>query len=448
METNMFITNPSAHLPFSYTFTSSSNSNSSTTTSTTTDSTSGQWMDGRIWSKLPPSLLDRIIAFLPPPAFFRSRCVCKRFYGLLFSNTFLEIYVQLLPPRHNCFLFFKHKTLKSYIYKRGGGGGANDDGSNKAEGFLFNPNEIRWYRLSFPYIPSGFYPSGSSGGLVSWVSEEAGLKTILLCNPLVGSVSQLPPMSRPRLFPSIGLSVTPTSIDVTVAGDDLISPYAVKNLSSESFHVDAGGFFSLWAMASSLPRLCSLESGKMVYVGGKFYCMNYSPFSVLCYEVTGNRWIKIQAPMRRFLRSPSLLESKGRLVLVAAVEKSKLNVPKSLRLWSLQQDNATWVEIERMPQPLYTQFAVEEGGKGFECVGNQEFVMIVLRRASLQLLFDMVRKSWLWVPPCPYSGGSSSGVGSGGSEGEVLQGFAYDPVLTTPVVSLLDQLALPFPGAC
>ncbi|CAN7056068.1 unnamed protein product [Brassica oleracea var. botrytis] len=446
MERNMFITNPSAHLPFSYTFTSSSNS--STTTSTTTDSTSGQWMDGRIWSKLPPSLLDRIIAFLPPPAFFRSRCVCKRFYGLLFSNTFLEIYLQLLPPRHNCFLFFKHKTLKSYIYKRGGGGGANDDGSNKAEGFLFDPNEIRWYRLSFPYIPSGFYPSGSSGGLVSWVSEEAGLKTILLCNPLVGSVSQLPPMSRPRLFPSIGLSVTPTSIDVTVAGDDLISPYAVKNLSSESFHVDAGGFFSLWAMVSSLPRLCSLESGKMVYVGGKFYCMNYSPFSVLCYEVTGNRWIKIQAPMRRFLRSPSLLESKGRLVLVAAVEKSKLNVPKSLRLWSLQQDIATWVEIERMPQPLYTQFAVEEGGKGFECVGNQEFVMIVLRRASLQLLFDMVRKSWLWVPPCPYSRGSSGGVGSGGSEGEVLQGFAYDPVLTTPVVSLLDQLALPFPGAC
>lgn len=279
---------------------------------------------------------------------------------------------------------------------------------------------------------------------MSWVSEEAGLKTILLCNPLLGSVSQLPPISRPRLFPSIGLSVTPTSIDVTVAGDDLISPYAVKNLSSESFHVDAGGFFSLWAMTSSLPRLCSLESGKMVYVQGKFYCMNYSPFSVLSYEVTGNRWIKIQAPMRRFLRSPSLLESKGRLILVAAVEKSKLNVPKSLRLWSLQQDNATWVEIERMPQPLYTQFAAEEGGKGFECVGNQEFVMIVLRGTSLQLLFDMVRKSWLWVPPCPYSGGGGSG--SGGSDGEVLQGFAYDPVLTTPVVSLLDQLTLPFPG--
>jgi len=32
--------------------------------------------------------------------------------------------------------------------------------------------------------------------------------------------------------------------------------------------------------------------------------------------------------MRRFLRSPNLAEYKGKLLLVAAVEKSKLNVPE------------------------------------------------------------------------------------------------------------------------
>ncbi|XP_010519021.1 PREDICTED: protein UNUSUAL FLORAL ORGANS [Tarenaya hassleriana] len=429
--------NPSLALPFSYTFTSSSSS-----TTTSSDSSSGPWMDSRIWSKLPPQLLERVIAFLPPPAFFRSRCVCKRWYGLLFSNSFLEIYLQVLlssSRRCNWFLFFKRKTLKSYIYKTGNSRGNQVDdprNGNSAEGYLFDPYELQWYRLSFPYIPTGFYPFGSSGGLVCWVSEEAGLKTLLLSNPLVGSVSQLPPTSRPRLFPSIGLSISPTSIDVSVAGDDLISPYAVKNLSSESFHVDAGGFFSIWAITSSLPRLCSLESGKMVYVQGKFYCMNYGPYSVLSYDVAGNRWFKIQAPMRRFIRSPSLMESKGRLILVAAVEKSKLNVPKSLRLWSLQRDDATWIEIERMPQQLYVQFAAEEAGKGFECVGNGEFMMIVLRGTSSQLMFDMARKGWQWILPCPYGG-------SGGG-GEVLQGFAYEPAIATPVASLLDQLALPF----
>lgn len=87
----------------------------------------------------------------------------------------------------------------------------------------------------------------------------------------------------------------------------------------------------------------------MVYVDGKFYYMNYNPFSVLAHDVATNIWSNIQAPMRRFLRSPNLIESKGNLLLVSAVEKSKLNVPKSLRLWALQSCEITWVEVERMP---------------------------------------------------------------------------------------------------
>ncbi|KAI4311806.1 hypothetical protein MLD38_036673 [Melastoma candidum] len=43
--------------------------------------------------------------------------------------------------------------------------------------------------------------------------------------------------------------------------------------------------------------------GRMVWVGEKFYCMGYSPYSVLAYDVGGSSWSKIQAlPMRRFLR--------------------------------------------------------------------------------------------------------------------------------------------------
>ncbi|KAJ6327338.1 hypothetical protein OIU78_014254 [Salix suchowensis] len=281
--------NSSMPLPFSYTFTFTPGASSADVTDSVT--VTSPWMDTRIWSKLPLTLIDRVIAFLPPPAFFRARCVCKRWYGLLFSNSFLELYIQI-SPRHHWFLFFKHKSLKSYIYR-----------NNSST-------------------------SDSGGKATATDIYEAGAKSIILCNPLIGYLSQLPPTLRPRLFPSIGLRVGPSSIDVAVAGDDLISPYAVKNLSTENFHIDAGGFYSLWGTTSSLPRLCSLESGQMVCVDDIFYCMNYNPFSVLAYEIAANSWCKIQAPMRRFLRSPRLVESRGKLLLVAAVEKSKLNVPK------------------------------------------------------------------------------------------------------------------------
>ncbi|XVE48436.1 hypothetical protein DITRI_Ditri01bG0002200 [Diplodiscus trichospermus] len=427
-------------LPFSYTFTITSSS-----CTTSTNAISNPWMDSRIWSKLPKRLLDRVIAFLPPPAFFRARSVCKRWYGLLFSSSFLELYMQI-SPRHHWFLFFKHKTLKSHIYRSNSTSGCNGDNRTNCEGYLFDPYDVAWYRLSFNLVPSGFSPASSSGGLVCWVSDEAGTKNIILCNPLVGSLSQLPHTLRPRLFPSIGLTVSPTSIDVAVAGDDLISPYAVKNLSTESFHIDAGGFYSIWGTTSSLPRLCSLESGRMVYADGKFYCMNYSPFGVLAYDIAVNNWFKIQAPMRRFLRSPSLVESRGKLILVAAVEKSKLNVPKSLRLWCLQACGTTWIEIERMPLQLYMQFAEVEVGNGFDSVGHGEFIVIMIRGSDKALLFDMCRKRWQWIPPCPYLG-SGGGCDNNGEDADIdLHGFPYEPRIATPVISLLDQLTLPFPS--
>lgn len=438
----MEASDPSNTFPYPYLFTTTATSSSSSGTTPSSNSTltsSSCWMDGRIWSKLPQRLLDRVIAFLSPPAFFRARCVCKRWYGLLFSTSFLELYLQISPHQRHWFLFFKHKSLKNYILNKNNNSNnadINTDMSSSCEAFLFDPYDLSWCKLSLAnLIPSGFSPASSSGGLVCYVSYEAGPKSLILCNPILGSLIQLPPTIRSRLFPSVGLAVTPTSIDVTITGDDLISPYAVKNLTSESFHMDGGGFYSIWGISSALPRLCSFESGRMVHVQGKFYSMNYSPFSILAHDISSNSWWKIQAPMRRFLRSPSLVESKGKLLLVAAVEKSQLNVPKSLRIWGLQSCGTTWFEMERMPQELYFQFGEIENGNGFYCVGHGEFVVIMVMGTEKALLFDMGTKRWQWIPPCPYV--------NGGGDTE-LHCFAYEPRLATPVTGLLHQLTLPF----
>ncbi|KAL1537544.1 hypothetical protein AAHA92_30045 [Salvia divinorum] len=376
-------------------------------------------MDCRIWSRLPHRLIDRVVASLPPPAFFRARSVCKRWYGLIFSTAFIELYLHLSPSRH-WFIFFKHTRLKNCIAAGGG------------EAFLFDPENLKWYRLGIPQIPAGVSAVSASGGLVCFVSEEAGSKSVLLFNPVMGTLIQLPSTLRPRLCPSIGLTITDSSIDLIFAGDDLISPYAVKNLTSESFHIDGGGFYSIWGTTAALPRLCSLESGRMVHVKGRFYCMNYSPFSVLAYDVAANNWSKIQAPMRRFLRSPSLVESRGRAVLVAAVEKRKLNVPRSLRLWALQECGAAWAEIERMPQQLYGEFAEAEWGRGFDAVAHGDYVVILIKGSERAVMFDFGGKRWSWICPCP----------CGGRDG--MRGFAYEPRLAVPITALLEQLTLPF----
>ncbi|KAF6136563.1 hypothetical protein GIB67_016019 [Kingdonia uniflora] len=387
-------------------------------------------MDCRLWSKLPQTLIDRVIVFLPPPAFVRARSVCKRWCGLLFTSDFLEMYLRI-SPRHHWFLFFKvdQSFSKSYIYKNNGG--IDNNSKDSCEGYLYDPKERTWYRLPFETIPSGFFPASSSGGLVCWVSHNLGPKSLILSNPMIKAFVRLPLTLQPRLFPSVGLVSNDLSLKVVVAGDDLISEFSVKNLSSESFHVDNVGFYSMWGTKCELPRLCSLESGRMVYFNGRFYCMDYNPFNVLVYDTVANSWSKIDAPMKRFLRSPSLVECRGRLMLVAAVEKSKLNVPKSLRFWRLEVPRSSWMEVERMPQQLYLQFVEAEGGKGFDCAGHGDFIVVTIHGSDQILVNDFYKKVWEWIPQCPFISGSSIGGG--------LCCFAYEPRAVTPGMVLLEQ---------
>lgn len=166
-----------------------------------------------------------------------------------------------------------------------------------------------------------------------------------------------------------------------------------------------------------------------------FYSMSHTPFSVLAYDTVTTEWSKIQAPMRRFLRSPSIVGCNEKVLLVAMVEKSKLNVPRSVRVWELQCCRTTWVEVERMPQETYNEFARVENGRGFECFGQGDTMGITVHGSDLVLLHDLASKIWKWAPPCLFLHGRT-GCG--------LRGFGFEPRLCTPAIELLHSSSLFF----
>ncbi|XP_073001420.1 protein ABERRANT PANICLE ORGANIZATION 1 [Typha latifolia] len=384
-------------------------------------------MDSRIWRHLPQPLVDRVLAFLPPPAFFRFRSVCRRWYSLLFSDSFLESHLRLSPP----FSWFAFFLLPS----------SSSSPTSPLFAFLLDPATLSWYRLPLSsLIPPSFSPAASSSGLLCFLSTPAGPKTLLVTNPISNLTAVLPPTQTPRLYPTVGFAATDSSISAVVAGDNMISPFAVKNLTSETFHADAAaGYYSPYATQTPLPRLCNLDPSRMVFSHGSFYCMSSSPFAVLVYDAAGNYWSKVQPPMRRFLRSPSLVALGTRVALVAAVEKSRLSVPRSVRVWSLQQPprgagegGRTWAEVDRMPPDVHEAFCLVEAGGGFECVAHGAVVAFTTRAAAQHvLLFDSEKKEWKWAPSCPFL----SDVASGG----IMRGFAYSPRLATPAIGLLSS---------
>eukprot|EP00249_Psilotum_nudum_P004883 c18372_g1_i1 orf=278-1447(-) len=358
------------------------------------------WLDEHLWSRLPEKLVERVLACLPLPSFFRMRLVCKRWYHLLFSDSFLEVCTQVSRPRP-WFLLFKAGVW--------------------TEAFAFDPIAKAWHRINLSFLPLRFNVVASAGGLLCCISEVAGCKTVLICNPLTRACVQLPFTLKERFLPTVGLVMDKEAkaYKVMVGGDDLISPFAVKNLTTEVYDSTC----QFWRLTGPLPRLCNLESGKTTFANGCFYCMNYSPFSVLAYDLEQGGWSKIQAPMRRFLRTPNLVECRGRLVLVAAVEKNKLNVPRSIRIWGLQQSKNGWVELERMPQGLYEEFMRVSREKSFSCIGHGNHILITLSESPELLLYDFYEKVWRWSPRCPFVDTDKQG----------LQGLPFDPRLEAAV---------------
>ncbi|KAH0453572.1 hypothetical protein IEQ34_017896 [Dendrobium chrysotoxum] len=396
-------------------------------------------MDSRIWRNLPAGLVDRILAVLPPAEFFRLRAVCKRWYSLLFSDSFLEANLRLSPRRYWLVFFLLACSTNPSTTSSTTSSSATAATKPPPPALLLDPTTNIWLRLPLSsFLPPGFSPAASDSGILCFMSDSPGPKTLLLSNPLSKLVAHLPPTPRPRLYPSVGLTAGPSSLSLILAADDLISPFAVKNLTAECFHADgATGFYSPWSTVSQLPRLCSPDPARLVFAEGTFYCMSCAPFAVLSYDVASNDWSKIQAPMRRFLRSPSLALRGGSppsVLIIAAVEKSKLSVPRSVRVWSLQPCSKAWTETERMPPEIYRQFSEAEGGRGFECVGHGDILAITIKGSTDIILFDFITKEWRWAPPCPFTSGS----------GGELRGFAYEPRLATPAVGLIDSSSLSF----
>ncbi|CAL5039825.1 unnamed protein product [Urochloa decumbens] len=413
-------------------------------------------MDPRVWRRLPQPLLDRVLACLPTPSFLRLRASCRRFYGLLYSSPFLHSHLLLSP--HLPFFAFAFPSASHLL--------------------LLDPTATTWSRLPLPLPPppppgaavaaAAFSPAAASAGLIAFLSDASGHKTLLLANPITRLLAPLPLCPNARLSPTVGLAAGPTSFIAVVAGDDLVSPFAVKNISADTFVADAAsdppsGF---WAPSSLLPRLSSLDPrAGMAFAAGRFYCMSSSPFAVLVFDVAANVWSKVQPPMRRFLRSPALVELGGgrereaRVALVAAVEKSRLSVPRSVRVWTLRGGGGhhagaavaaaavgggggggAWTEVARMPPDVHAQFAAAEGGRGFECAAHGDFVVLAPRgppATTPVLVFDSSNDEWRWAPPCPYPY-AGPGIGGGGAGFRV---FAFEPRLATPAIGLLDATA-------
>lgn len=127
-----------------------------------------------IWSKLPDEVMDLVLAWLPLSAFFRMRCVCKKWNHIISSPNFLDTYSRV-PFRT---AFFLHLIRVNGVLMAA----------------CHDPVVNRWQRLPLDSIPVNAYIHGGAGGLFCCQRVVNAFLVLSVCNPLTKRWRDLPPM--------------------------------------------------------------------------------------------------------------------------------------------------------------------------------------------------------------------------------------------------------------
>jgi len=340
-------------------------------------------MHERVWGGLPEDLIDRTLACLPVPSFFRFRAVCKRWNFLMHSDTFLELWSKVSSQRLWLYsIHVRHATAMVAM--------------------AYNPSLGIWHNVPVPQYASKMYTLASAGGLLCSAAYPNRLAVVCVCNPLTSTWKDLPSMLYIKRVHLLGMVVDriTKSYKIVVVGtqsrQDLVSNTEVYDSRVGSWEITGRA-------------LGSFTSHRLVYCNGMFYNLSATrgwPVTLIlhAYDIEQEVWREeIRAAMLlNFQAPPSLVECQGSLLIVGRIsEDSHFAKPKAIRLWELREreTGGEWMEVVTMPPALLEEFCKEwQRPTHFRCRGLGNVIYFLSSRA---LMYDLSQKVWQWLPTGP-----------------------------------------------
>ncbi|XP_024384400.1 F-box/kelch-repeat protein At5g15710 [Physcomitrium patens] len=340
-------------------------------------------LQDRIWSGLPEDLIDRTLACLPVPSFFRFRSVCKRWNTLLKTNPFLELWSTVVSQQ--LWLFSIHVKHPSEMVA-----------------MAYSPSLGIWHTVPVPQYLSKMYTLASAGGLLCSAAYTNRLAVVCVCNPLTTQWKHLPSMLYIKRVHLLGMVVDKVTrhYKIVVVGtqsrQDLVSNTEVYESATGSWEITGRA-------------LGSFTSHRLVYCNGLFYNLSATrgwPVTLIlhAYDIGQQSWREEirSAMLLNFQAPPSLVECQGSLLIVGRIsEDSHFAKPKAIRLWELREKETggEWVEVVTMPPALLEEFCKEwTRPTHFRCRGLGSVIYFLSSRA---LMYDLSQKVWQWLPNGP-----------------------------------------------
>jgi F-box interacting protein len=328
----------------------------------------GAVLEARIWQKLPEELLERVLLYVPLQSLARFRCVCKKWNKYVGEDTFTGLREQVSPQKPWIVMTSSSDSL-----------------------FAYDTGVGTFHDVPIPFNAYNLHVIAAAGGLLCFSNAWFHWPGMYVCNPMTQKWRRLPPM-KTWMISTVGMvydNATAT-FNVLVCGrlenhSMITEVYDSKTdqwtLSGTPFRWKYGGDTSLWC-------------------DGIFYCLTY-PFSTLCllsYDIKRGTWQEVPVRMPSLIMSPSLVESRGQLLLIGGLEEQEVF---SIRIWKLDNGKKDWQEVEKMPSELCQEFEAKMvASKPLTCFGTGDFVFFTIPASGYMpaLMFDLKSRKWDWWP--------------------------------------------------
>ncbi|KAK7310811.1 hypothetical protein RJT34_08554 [Clitoria ternatea] len=329
-------------------------------------------MDPRIWSKLPRDVVEHILLLLPLKTLLNLRPTCKAFTSLLFSPSFISKHSSSSSP-FSSFLLLSHPQFPHHF-------------------LLYDSNLSSWRNisLSLPFS-SSFTLISSSGGLFCFFDPSSS--SFLVCNLFVKSFKIIE-------FPTRSLSLSLVTFVTTPFGYNIVF-LCSESASKRVFLYDSNALS--WQRFDGFDGVLSDSyHQKGTLFDGGLYFTTPEPFSLVRFDLGSGKWERLVGGLPEELIFVRLVsDGDGKLYLLGGVGNN--GISRSIKLWEMGGER-DWVEVQSLPEILCRKF-VSVCYHNYEhvyCFWHQGLICLCCYTWPEILYYNVLRRTWHWLPKCPY----------------------------------------------
>nr|KYP48668.1 F-box/kelch-repeat protein At5g43190 family [Cajanus cajan] len=330
-------------------------------------------MDPRIWSKLPPEILEYILSFLPLKTFLSLRSTCKGFCSLLFSPKFISKHSSS-SSSFSSFLLLSHPQFHRHFP-------------------LYDCTLATWRNVSLPSHSFPSFTTLASSRALFCLADTASC-SFHVCNLFAKASRNIPYPTYPLQFNHLTFVATPSRYIIFLFSSDPASNSVFLYRSNAP----------AWNRFRAFGPLLDPQQG--VLFRGGLYFATPEPFSVVVFGLESGEWERLDAGLPSQLTFVKLVsdgegEGEGKLYLVGGVGSN--GISRSIKVWEYGSGNENWVEMQSLPDLMCRKFVSV-------CYHNYEHVYCFWHEGMIciccytwpEILYYLVsRRTWHWLPRCP-----------------------------------------------